>query len=83
PRKGTGFKGDAITVVVSKGPQMITVPKVVGSGLDAATKALEDAGFNVKVQHSSVYIGLSYVVGQSPDADGKAPLGSTVTLSIV
>lgn len=83
PKSGTGFKGDTITLVVSKGPQMISVPSVVGSGLDSATKTLEKAGFNVKVEHSSVYVGLSYVVGQTPDGGAKAPLGSTITLSIV
>lgn len=83
PRTSTGFRGDAITIVVSKGPQMVSVPNVVGSGLDAATQTLQKAGFNVKVQHSSVYVGLSYVVGQTPSGDSLAPLGSTITLSIV
>jgi serine/threonine protein kinase len=83
PRSGTGFRGDDITLVVSKGPQMISVPRVIGSGLESATKTLEKAGFKVKVEHSSVYVGLSYVVGQTPDGGAKAPLGSTITLSIV
>ncbi len=83
PNSGTGFRGETINLVVSRGPQLVAVPGVIGSGLEAATKTLEQAGFKVKVERSSVYVGLSYVVGQSPDANSKAPIGSTITLSIV
>ena len=72
-----------ISLVVSKGPVMVEVPNVVGMGLDAATQRLEDAGFVVKVRHSSMYIGVQYVVATDPGRGTTAPKGSTVIVSIV
>ena len=83
PDSGTGQKGDVISLVVSKGPVMVEVPNVVGMGLDAATQRLEDAGFVVTVRHSSMYIGVQYVVATDPGRGTSAPKGSTVIVSIV
>jgi serine/threonine-protein kinase len=83
PSSGTGHKGDAITLVVSKGPELVTVPDVVRSGLSDAQATLEAAGFQVKVQQAQVYIGLQYVVREDPSGGSKRPRGSTVTLTIV
>jgi serine/threonine-protein kinase len=83
PDHGHGFKGDAVRLVVSKGPVLVEVPKVVGMGTDAAEQTLRDAGFDVQVDHADLYVGLQYVVKQSPGAGDKAPRGSTITLSIV
>ncbi len=41
--------GDSVTVTVSKGPQMVTLPDVVGKSTDEAKKTLEDLGLKVKV----------------------------------
>lgn len=82
PDSGTGVKGDEVDLVVSKGPVMVEVPRVVGQGVAAATQRLEAAGFDVATQRSNVYIGVQYVVSQSPSG-GTAPRGSTVTISIV
>ena len=35
-------KGDTVTLTVSKGPEMITVPDVTGKNVDDAKKKLED-----------------------------------------
>ena len=83
PDSGTGQKGDVISLVVSKGPVMVEVPNVVGMGLDAATQRLEEAGFKVTVRHSSIYIGVQYVVSTDPGRGTTAPKGSTVIVSIV
>lgn len=49
PAAGTQLKwNDAVTVTVSKGPQMATVPNVVGKSTDDARKILEDLGFTVE-----------------------------------
>jgi len=61
PRGGTGYKNDTIALTVSKGPERVKVPDVVGMRKDEATKKLEDAGFkvdafgpgNFKVRHQS------------------------------
>ncbi|HET7387938.1 MAG TPA: Stk1 family PASTA domain-containing Ser/Thr kinase [Nocardioidaceae bacterium] len=83
PHGGTAFRGDTITLLVSKGPVMVEVPKVVGMGTEDAKTALEAAGFEVATEHSTLYVGLEYVVGQDPSPGSKAPKGSTVTLSLV
>lgn len=80
--------GDSVHLVVSKGPEMITIPKVVGMNVDDAKKMLEDLGLEVKV---SAPLGdlLHTVRMQSPDAgkqvrargqDGKA---TVVTLTVI
>jgi eukaryotic-like serine/threonine-protein kinase len=83
PDSGTGQKDDVISLVVSKGPVMVEVPNVVGSGLDAAEATLEEAGFKVQVRHSSMYIGVHYVVSTDPGRGSMAPKGSTVIVNIV
>ena len=45
PRTGTLFKGDKVSLVVSKGPVLVPVPKVEGMGTEAAKQALAAAGF--------------------------------------
>ena len=45
PDKGTGVKGDSITVKESLGPVMVTIPNVRSMGVDAAKKAMTAAGF--------------------------------------
>lgn len=83
PRTGTGFKGDAVTLVVSKGPEFIEVPRVRGSDVDEARATLEGLGFKVEVEKSSLYLGYDAVAGSDPDAGELARRGSTITLTIV
>jgi serine/threonine protein kinase/beta-lactam-binding protein with PASTA domain len=83
PDSGTGQKDDAVALVVSKGPVLVTVPDVVRSGLAAATEKLEAAGFKVEVKKASLYIGVQYVVGTNPSGGSKARRGSTIVVSVV
>jgi len=83
PRGGTLVKGDTVGLTVSKGPVLVQVPNVVQMGTAAATAALEQAGFKVQTEHSSLYVGLEYVVGQNPSGGSMAPQGSVVVLSLV
>ncbi|MBW3087367.1 PASTA domain-containing protein [Bifidobacterium sp. 82T24] len=80
--------GDAVSLVVSKGPQMVTVPDVRGKSQDEATKTLKALGLDVKV--SAPLGNITHTVRlQSPDpgkqvrlrdAKGKA---TVVTLTVV
>ncbi len=83
PDSGTGKKDDVVSLVVSKGPVMVTVPNVVSMGYEAAKDRLESAGFEVTERHASLYIGVKYVVGTDPKAGAKVPKGSTIIVSIV
>ncbi|PID53719.1 MAG: serine/threonine protein kinase [Micrococcales bacterium] len=81
PRSGQAFRGDTVTLVVSKGPPLVDVPSVIGKPLEQARQELEDAGFTVEIDEvMGGYFGT--VRNQNP-ADGQAPNGSTVTLTVV
>ncbi|MGH3510112.1 MAG: Stk1 family PASTA domain-containing Ser/Thr kinase, partial [Nocardioidaceae bacterium] len=80
PADGTLLKGGTVALQVSKGPVMVQVPDVVQSGKDDAIATLTAAGFQVDVEHSSVYVGLGYVVSQSPSGGAMAPQNSTVII---
>ena len=74
-------KGAKVTLVISKGPSAIAIPKVIGKSLDEATLILENLGFTVK----SKSIGKNknkVVIGISPKYDTKVKPGSTVTLTL-
>ena len=70
PDAGTELHwGDSVTVTVSKGPQMVTVPDVTGKKTDEAKKILEDLGFEVKV--SSPLGDLLHTVRMQSPSGGK------------
>ncbi|MGO4256330.1 Stk1 family PASTA domain-containing Ser/Thr kinase [Marmoricola sp. RAF53] len=83
PNSGTGFKGDTITLVVSQGPELVTIPRLRGSRTNDAKKELEALGFQVKVEHSVLFVGAQYVVGVTPGEGQAVPKGSLVVLSVV
>ncbi|MFI9805197.1 Stk1 family PASTA domain-containing Ser/Thr kinase [Streptomyces sp. NPDC052301] len=75
-------EGDTVTLTLSKGPEMVEVPDVVGDSVDDAHKALEGAGFEVDEDRGLLGLFGDTVKKQSPAAHDKAPKGSTVTISI-
>jgi len=83
PSSGTGFKNDAVQLIVSKGPAVVQVPGLKGQKVDDATKTLEDLGFQVEVVRNPFYVGANYVVGSDPAEGSMVPQGSIITLSIV
>ncbi len=77
PAPGTPItQGEVVTVQVSSGPQMVPIPNVDGLSVEAATAALQAAGFQVQVNQG---IG-NTVSGTNPS--GQAPKGSTVTINV-
>jgi eukaryotic-like serine/threonine-protein kinase len=80
PDDGTLYEGDEIDLVVSKGPPLTEVPSVFGQYRDSAVEQLEDAGFEVDVEHADGYVGFDLVSAQSPSGSELAPRGSTVTI---
>ena len=83
PGGGTLFKGDTVTLTVSKGPELVEVPSVRAQGVDAARAELESLGFQVRVENISDYLGLGFVFRTDPGGGEMVPKGSTITLYLV
>jgi eukaryotic-like serine/threonine-protein kinase len=83
PPEGTQLdKGRTVRLVVSRGPEQVTVPNEVGKNLDDARNDLENAGFKVSVKRQeSSTADPDTVLAQAP-AGGAADKGSTVALTV-
>ncbi|MGW5115173.1 Stk1 family PASTA domain-containing Ser/Thr kinase [Streptomyces noursei] len=82
PGAGTTLgKGDTVTLTLSKGPEMVTVPDVGGKNTADATKALTALGFKVEVDKPFLFPQDS-VASQSVAAGDQAPKGSTITIRL-
>ncbi|OUD02419.1 Stk1 family PASTA domain-containing Ser/Thr kinase [Streptomyces swartbergensis] len=79
---GRAAEGDTVTLTLSKGPEMIEVPDVVGAGVDDATRELESAGFQVDEDRGLLGLFGDTVKGQSVEGGETAPKGSTITIKI-
>jgi serine/threonine-protein kinase len=78
PPAGQGVdRGAPIVVHVSKGPEMVAVPNLVGTSLEAAQAQLQAAGFEVDTQS---YLPGRLVRAQSPAAGTSVNKGTKVTL---
>lgn len=86
PRDGGGSwrPGDAVTLVISKGPPVFPIPDVVGMTRDQAKKALTDAGFTVSYDErwDGFPDGFTKVESQSPKAGKEEPKGTEVSIRI-
>lgn len=80
----TLHRGDTVTITVSKGPIMVTVPNVKSMGVRDATELMESKGFKVTTKPvSENYLGLGYVSYTDPGIGATAPEGATITLYLV
>jgi serine/threonine-protein kinase len=75
-------EGDTVTLTVSKGPEMIEVPDVVGDSVDDAKRTLKDAGFDVEEDRGLLGLFGDTVKDQSVDGGDTAPKGSTIKITI-
>ncbi|WP_129669118.1 Stk1 family PASTA domain-containing Ser/Thr kinase [Phytoactinopolyspora endophytica] len=91
PDGGEGFAGDEVSLVVSRGPEVVEVdvPNVVGQRVRDAERDLEEAGLDAEVERSFPGDGDGrdrnrdrWVVNQEPQG-GTLPEGSTVTLYVL
>ncbi|MGN7976010.1 Stk1 family PASTA domain-containing Ser/Thr kinase [Microbacterium sp. 22195] len=81
---GSWRPDDTVTLTVSKGPQPITVPNVVGMTLTKAKAKLESIGLKASYQGWGDLPGfgdLATVIEQKP-GDGTLPKGGTVKLTL-
>lgn len=82
PVRGTIYRKNTIRFVVSKGPDLITVPEVSGKQESEAVAQLTQAGFKVEVNRR---LGGIFGTAHSTDPQEGSPAGrgSTVTLNVV
>jgi beta-lactam-binding protein with PASTA domain len=79
PDSGTKFKDDTITLTVSKGPEIVRVPNVIGKKRNQATKILEKAGFTVQALGTGNFT----VRASNPGRGSRREKGSTVTITFI
>ena len=76
-------EGSTVNVVVSKGQEKTTVPKVVGMTREEAEKALEDANLEAEiVEETSKTVEEGYVISQEVEANTEAYAGDTIKIHV-
>ena len=71
-------RGSAVSFVVSKGPQMVIVPNVIGDTLTQAEATLNQGGLTVGSVYT--YFGSNTVVATNPRAGSRVQAGSSVSI---
>lgn len=75
-------RGQTVSIVLSKGPQMVSVPNVSLRSESSAIQTLQAAGLRVRT--TTVLGGILHLVRlQDPVAGSRVRKGSTITLTIV
>ncbi|TFC11029.1 Stk1 family PASTA domain-containing Ser/Thr kinase [Cryobacterium algoritolerans] len=75
--------GDTFNLTISRGPEPVVVPDVVGRSWGEGKKILSDLGFKLTYNPGAdapVYSSLIQVASTDPAAGTSAPKGSTITL---
>lgn len=76
-------QGSTVSVVVSKGTEKTTVPKVVGMTEEEAIKALEDAKLKAEVvEETSKKVEEGYIISQETEANTEVNAGDTVKIHV-
>ncbi|MBC7442016.1 MAG: PASTA domain-containing protein, partial [Ramlibacter sp.] len=83
-KDGPVHAGDAITLTISKGPDVVEVPTVVtGQSVATARKQLEDLGFKVTSNVPQFLEGAVIASKQDPTAGTKIKRGSSISVNYV
>jgi eukaryotic-like serine/threonine-protein kinase len=83
PREGTEVtKGTRVRLLVSDGPEQVTVPNVVGLSRESAEARLGDEGLSVSVEEQESDEPEGDVISQSPGGGAEVPRGETVTITV-
>jgi beta-lactam-binding protein with PASTA domain len=71
-----------VRLLVSQGPEQVTVPDVTGLSRDSAEARLRDEGLDVAVQEQESEETEGNVIAQSPGAGAQVARGETVTITV-
>lgn len=82
PENGTLYRGDPVSVVISKGPPVVKMPRLVGMSESKARATLEGLGLVVDV-HKPMGVALGLVHSQDPEPGTTVRIGSTVRINVV
>jgi hypothetical protein len=83
PRPGAEVTpGTTLAVVLSAGPQTVTVPDLVGTDVDDATRALETLGLDVTVETASSEITATVVLEMHPAPGATVSVGDAIRLVV-
>jgi eukaryotic-like serine/threonine-protein kinase len=74
--------GTDVRINASSGPQLVSVPSVIGDRYEDAASTLQQAGFAVARSDVESDDPQGIVVGQNPDGGSSQPKGSRITLSV-
>ena len=76
-------EGSTVTVVISKGRQMVKLPNVVNQSEESAKSTLDGLGLRVQTKSEyNNYVTAGQVIAQSPEANTEVLPGSTVLLTV-
>ncbi|GAA3520374.1 Stk1 family PASTA domain-containing Ser/Thr kinase [Aeromicrobium panaciterrae] len=75
-------EASTITLIVSSGPEQVTIPSLDGYSYDDAKKLLESKGLKVKKSETDSELAKDKVINSNPPAGETADFGSTVTLLV-
>ncbi|HTE58955.1 MAG TPA: PASTA domain-containing protein [Solirubrobacteraceae bacterium] len=83
PEGSVARKGTTVTLVVSRGPENVAVPDVVGRPRDEAERTLQDAGLQTSAkEEESADAEPGTVLRQDPGAGSQLAKGKTVSLVV-
>jgi beta-lactam-binding protein with PASTA domain len=83
PPEGTEVtKGTRVRLLVSQGPEQVTVPDVTGLSRDSAEARLRQEGLEVAVEEQESDVPEGDVVSQSPGAGARVTRGDRVTITV-
>ncbi len=85
--EGTLTRDEVVEVVVSDGPELVTVPLVRGESAEDAVGELEELGFEVEIREGDgslldSFLNRGRVLDQDPASEVRRPRGATVIIYV-
>ncbi|MGB9013672.1 MAG: PASTA domain-containing protein [Aeromicrobium sp.] len=83
PAEGTDAEpGSTVTLMLSTGPEQVTIPDLQGFSYDSAKQRLEDLGLKVKKDTADDQAEANQVINTNPTSGESVEVGSTVTIIV-